>query len=58
MLTKDYSRMQLTMDQVENLLKQNGITDIEDASTGSSFEDDFGLMPLYDASDVLEWLGY
>ena len=50
--------LMLTLVQVESVLRDHGISSIEDMSTGSSLEDDLGLKALYQAPEVFEWLGY
>jgi hypothetical protein len=44
----------MTFERVELEFKRHGQTqeDLEE------FLDEFGLRPLFDAQDVLEWLGY
>ena len=44
----------MTFERVELEFKRNGQTQ-EDLE---QFIEDFGLRPLYDAQEVLEWLGY
>lgn len=44
----------MTLERVEVEFKQHGQTQ-EDLE---QFIDDFGLRPLYDAQEVLEWLGH
>jgi hypothetical protein len=48
----------ITFTKVEEILKQHGIENVHDNSSGSKLADDLGIRPEYSEQEIKDWLGY